>query len=273
MPHRKRETLVKMIGWLVGAYGVVAGTAWAAQRALMYPAPKRGAEPTVANGALLKAPSMEGRTAWGFHVPAPAGAPTVVFFHGNGEELADTAWLAEELVRRDLGVLAAEYPGYGLAAEYPTTEETIGADAFALLDHAIRQGIPPSKQVLMGHSLGAAVAVEMARRGQGARLVLVSPFTSMTDMVKKVAPFLPATLIVKDRWESLAKAESIGIPAMVVHGENDALIPCAMGRALAAALRTTARVVPQAGHNDVFALGGEDLMDDIARFARGEADP
>lgn len=257
-----------MIGWLVGAYGLVVGAAWAGHRAMLYPAPQRGEEPPLPGGRLLSVSSAGGRTAWAYHVPAPAGAPTVVFFHGNGEELADTAWFGAELVRRGLGFLAVEYPGYGLAAEHSPSEEAIGEDAAALLEHAAASGVPASAQVLAGHSLGAAVAVEMARRGHGARLVLVSPFTSIRDMVRRIAPFLPGA-VVRDPWDSLRKAETLGLPAMVVHGEADELIPSAMGIRLARALGTEARLVPRAGHNDVFARGGPELLDEIARFARG----
>ena len=75
--------------------------------------------------------------------------------------------------------------------------------------------------MLFGRSLGSGVAAEMARRGFGGRLVMVSPYTSIVAIAKRVFPLLPARLLVRDRFDTLSKASEIKIPCLIVHSARD----------------------------------------------------
>ena len=257
-------------GWVAGGYAALVAGAYAFQRTLMYPAPLGAEAPALTGGRLFEIPGPE-RSIHALHVPAPADAPTVVHFHGNGESLSDQTALAEALARRGLGVFAVEYPGYGLSRASKSTEATIYEDAEAAIRFLRSElGVPHDKMVLQGQSLGTGVATEMARRGLGARLVLIAPFTSMTDMVRRVAPFLPAGLIVDDRYDSVAKAPEIRVPVLVVHGIADEVIPVAMGRRLAETFPDARlSLVPGGHHNDLFARDGRRILQEITAFARG----
>ncbi len=260
------------MGWIgsaVLAYVLLAGAAYLGQRRLLYPAPKRGETPRMDDATLTRVQAPSGRTVYAFHVPAKREPITIVHFHGNGEELADLVPLAWSFRRAGLGFFAVEYPGYGLAREYSPSEEAIYSDAEAALWH-LHNGLGVSTEhvVLQGQSLGSGVAVEMAKRGHGARLVLLSPFTSVADVAARVAPFLPARLIVRDHFDNYAKAPGLTLPVLVVHGTDDEVIPFELGERLSKAFPTaTLMRVSGAHHNDLFVRDGRAILDRIFEFS------
>ncbi|MGD0527533.1 MAG: alpha/beta hydrolase, partial [Polyangiaceae bacterium] len=163
----------------------------------------------------------------------------------------------------------AEYRGYALAtASGPPSEEGLYRDASAVLDELGRQGIGPSRVVLMGISLGTGVAAEMARRGRGTVLILVSPFTSISEMARRTVPFLPAGWLCPDRYDTLSKAPSIVIPTLVVHGDEDEVVPFAIGRGVSEAIHGAKLHVVHGGHhNDLFAGDAHGLVALVAATA------
>jgi uncharacterized protein len=268
---RKRFVMI-ILAALVGAYALVTLGAYSGQRRLVYPYRGAGQAPVVAGASLEKLAGAGGRTVHALYVKARDGAPTLVHFHGNGEELSDLVDFVGLFSARGFGVLAVEYPGYGLSRPGEPSERAIDEDAeTALRDLRENKGIPREKTVLSGQSLGTGVAVEMARRGYGARVVLYSPYTSIADVANVYLPFLPNRWLVKDRFDSKSKASEVDVPVLVVHGTNDEVIPFALGKELAS-LFPSARFVAISGgrHNDLFVRGGAPLADDIATFCRGE---
>ena len=184
-------------------------------------------------------------------VRAAAGGerPLLVFFHGNGECASWNLPFAAALASRGFDVFLAEYRGYGGAGGRPT-EEGLFADGEAAVAEASRLGYPARRVVLVGRSLGTGVATELALRGRGAALVLVSPFTSAVEMGRGLAGPL-APLLVPDRYDNLAKLPRVACPVAILHGGRDDVVPVAMGRALAAARPGTRYLeVPQATHNE-----------------------
>jgi uncharacterized protein len=250
---------------------VVAGAAFFGQRALLYPAPLSAAPPRAAGAELVRIVVDAQVTTYALYAPAPPGAPMLVHFHGNGEDLAGQRWLIASMRKEGIGVLAVEYPGYGLARRAPLDESSIYAAAEASLRHLAEIGVPPQSIVLQGQSLGSGVAAEMARRGYGQRLVLISPYTSIVEMGALVAPFLPVRWLMRDRFETASKAPALGLPALVIHGTNDEVIPFRMGQRIASLLpRAQLVAVAGAHHNDLFEQDPA-LVTRIAAFARGTA--
>ncbi|HEY6459474.1 MAG TPA: alpha/beta hydrolase, partial [Polyangiaceae bacterium] len=148
-------------------------------------------------------------------------------------------------------------------------EAGLYADADGALDEAARRGVANDRIALWGTSLGAAVAAEMARRGRGAALVLVSPFTSLPDVAARTAWWLPVSWLLPDRYDTLSKAGAIHVPTTVVHGDRDEVVPFFMGEALARAIPGASFVrVPGATHNDVYDVGGPTLMDSLVAACR-----
>lgn len=201
--------------------------------------------------------------------PSRDGARTIVHFHNNRETAESRADLARELHARGLGVLLVEYRGYGASGGAPTepTEEGLYADAECALDMLAARGVGPERVVLWGTSLGTGVAAEMARRGRGSRLVLVTPYTSIPDLVTDRAPVVPARVLLADHFDTLAKASAIRVPTLVIHGDDDEIVPFWMGERLASSIRgARLLVVPGGRHGDLFARDAERLTSAIAAF-------
>jgi alpha-beta hydrolase superfamily lysophospholipase len=255
---------------LILAYVATVALAWGMQRRLIYPAPPGARDPALPGGSLLRIAGPSGSTVFALHVPAPPGSTTVVHLHGNAEQLADLSWLADQLRTRALGFFAVEYPGYGLAGAGAPSEQAIDAAAEAALRHL--QGslrVPNENILLLGQSLGSGPAVEMARRGYGARLVLLSPFTSISDVGARTFPFLPVRLLVRDRFDNAAKAPSIQLPVLIIHGTSDEVIPFDMGVRLSSLFpRAQLRRLEGAHHNDVFDWEQGTALNEIAAFAQ-----
>lgn len=249
-------------------YVVVAITACSAQRYALFPAPPGGRTPQLEGATLHRIPGSDGATVYALHVPAPEGAPTLVHFHGNGEDLADVASLAREVRVAGLGVYAVEYPGYGLARDSEVSEQAIYAAAESALAHLYGViGVLRADIVLQGQSLGSGVAVEMALRGHGRRLVLLSPYTSITEVASRLAPFLPASILIRDRFDSRTKAPRVTQPVLILHGSADDLIPAQMGRTLGGLFPSaTVEILDGAHHNDLFAQEPP-IIGRIVRFA------
>jgi pimeloyl-ACP methyl ester carboxylesterase len=186
--------------------------------------------------------------------------------------MGDVLWMGRELVRRGLGVVLCEYRGYGLSSGPAPSEEGLYRDAEAVLDHLATRGVGPDRVALFGESLGTGVAAEMAARGRGGRLVLVTPYTSMPDMGEHLTarvPILPVRLLMRERLATLEKAPRITVPALVLHGTDDELVPYAMGQRIAAALpRGRFLSLPGGHHNDLFLGSGWRLFDEVATFVR-----
>jgi pimeloyl-ACP methyl ester carboxylesterase len=245
------------------AYLAICLAAFLGQRALLYPAPRAHREPRAPGAALVEVRAPSGARVFALHAaPRAAGDATVVCFHGNGEDLADQAWLLDALRSAGLGYFAVEYPGYGLARDQSISESAIYEAAEAALRHL--QSAGQARVVLLGVSLGSGVALEMARRGHGSRLALVAPYTSIPDVAAHHFGWLPVRLLLRDRFDSAAKALDIRQPTLIVHGTADEVVPHELGARLAKLLPGARLLAVQgAHHNDV--LQG-DVLAALVRF-------
>ncbi len=240
-----------------------------ARRASAFPwlaAPLPAADSRLATDAFVvhDLRARDGSPVHAVELPAPPGARTVVHFHNNRETVESAASFARALRARGLGVVLMEYRGYGASAGLAPSEEGLYEDAEAVLDMLAARGVLPDQIVLSGASLGTGVAAEMARRGRGGRLVLVTPYTSIADLVTAFVPGFPAWALLADRFDTLAKAASIRVPTLVIHGDADEIVPFAMGRRVAGAIAGARLLrVPAGRHGDLFARDGTRLFDAI----------
>lgn len=256
---------------IAGAYAVLVGAIYLGQRRIMYPVPSLVVQPEI-DDAELETIEVPGSTpAYALYFTAPDGAPTVLHFHGNGEQLADLIGLGRAMHQAGLGFFALEYPGYGVDRLGRPSEVANYAAAEAALQHLERQhGVSPRDVILQGQSLGTGIAVELAKRGYGKRLILISPYTSMVDMGKLTVPIFPNEWLVHDRYENLKKAPRVDLPTLVVHGTRDEVIPHSMGERVAKALPNARFVsVPGGHHNDLFVIEGKTLMQTLSGFILG----
>jgi hypothetical protein len=201
--------------------------------------------------------------AW--YAPGPAGAPTLVWSHGNGGNIADRADVLVALAGRGLAVLAYDYRGYGRSEGRPS-EAGVYRDAAAAYDAEVARGVPAARIVAFGESLGGAVSIRLATERPCAAVAVVSTFTSMTDVGR--THYGPLALLAGNRFDSLARIRRLSVPLLVAHGDQDEIVPFTLGERLFAAANQPKRFFRAAGahHNDVFGAPG--LLDAIAGFAR-----
>lgn len=237
----------------------------AISRPLIFPAPKLRFEPQLPGGTFETVKSE--RTAYGYY--APGGKKLVVFFHGNGEVMGSMQDVAGLMQREGFSVLLAEYPGYGYAAEYSVSEQNIYADCTSLVQHVqLKYGHLPSSTILWGFSLGTGVAVELAARKLGERVILMAPFTSAGDAAEYHF-FAAARWLIVDNFDNKAKAAKIDYPVLIVHGERDSVLPFRMGQELAGLFPRAALIaIANADHNDLLSLIDKTDWQDIIRFAK-----
>jgi uncharacterized protein len=197
--------------------------------------------------------AADGTKLHGWYVPHQQPRAVVLFCHGNAGNLSDWAGVLRILHDRiGVSLLAFDYRGYGKSEGTPS-EAGLLADARAARTWlARRAGIPESQVVLMGRSLGGAVAVDLAAKDGARGLVLESTFTSMPEVARVAMPWLPVRALMQTQFNSLAKIGNYRGPLLASHGTGDTLIPYAMGRKLFAEASEPKQfvVIPGGDHND-----------------------
>lgn len=185
------------------------------------------------------------------------GRPVIAFFHGNGGHIGYRGSKVRGFLDQGYGVLLVAWRGYSGNAGSPT-EAGLYADGRAALKFLERQGIRTKEIVLYGESLGAGVAVELASRGAGRVLVLEAPFTSLMDAAAGRFPLFPVRWLIRDRYDSVAKIGRITAPLLILHGEEDFVLPVSLGRALLERANEpkSGVFIPKAGHNNLYDFGG-----------------
>jgi uncharacterized protein len=190
------------------------------------------------------------------------GNGLVLVFHGNADLAAwQIPWATELSRRTGRAVLIAEFRGYAGLSGTPTYAGS-GLDAHAV--YALARdtlGVPPERIALYGHSLGSAIATELAREVHPEALVLVAPFTSARAMAHRIAPgggLLYRVGLSRVRYDAESIVRTLDTPVWVVHGSRDTVIPVEMGRHVFAAARVPGEllVLETAGHSDVAEEGG-----------------
>jgi fermentation-respiration switch protein FrsA (DUF1100 family) len=199
------------------------------------------------------------------HLPNPRATLTVLYAHGNAEDLGQLVPWLEELRRAGFSVLAFDYRGYGLSTGGPTSAAGATDDMAAVYHHAVSTlKIPPSRLVLYGRSVGSGPATDLAARVPAGGLVLESAFVSAFRVLTRVS------LLPFDRFHNLRHIRRVRCPVLVIHGTADEVIPASHGRRLyeAAGQPKQALWIEGAHHNDVALVGGARYWLALAAFGR-----
>ncbi len=218
--------------------------------------------------------SDDGTQLHGWFIERQDAKRAILYCHGNGEDISSNAnFVAQLSTSLDASVFIFDYRGYGHSEGSPSEAGCIADGLAAQRWLAKRSGREPSEIVVMGRSIGGGIATAIAAQ-QGARaLVLVNAFTRLTDVAAQHYAWLPVRLLMKNRYDSVARISKYDGPVFQSHGTADWIVPIELGRKLFAAAPTiNKRFVEYTGHghNDPEPA---DYYRDLAIFLDNEAEP
>ena len=196
----------------------------------------------------------------------------VLHLHGNGHNVGANLGQALRFHQLGLSVLMVEYRGYGQSEGGFPTEASVYQDARVAWNYLSQtRGIAADRILIFGHSLGGAIAIDLAKdQPEAAGLIVQSSFTRMQAMVERAGYFrlFPAQLLLTQRFESIEKVPQLKMPVLYIHGTRDELIPYSMSQDLYAATPEPKHLflVPQAMHNDVAAVGDTAYTEVLNQF-------
>lgn len=290
--------------YLLSAYIMICILALLVQRKLVYPGwgcrmddrdpaaagvrPRkaRNVEIVTEDGVRLGAWHLvpDGKETDDFDAALRDGAPVVLFFHGNGGHRAHRVDFYPAFTRPGCHVVAIDYRGFGDSGGKPDAEG-LALDARATWAWAIAHGVAPDRIVLVGESLGCAVAVRLAQEqsmagAPPAGLILECPFASLQQTARSLFWYLPVRLILRESFPSDERIAHVTCPILIQHGRHDTIVRFEHGRKLfdAAPPRsaggTPKRFVeyPDAGHCDLRDVDPGRYEKELRAFFEGVSD-
>ena len=203
----------------------------------------------------------------GWFIPANGSKRTVLFFHGNGGNISYRMETIRILHSLGLNLLLFDYRGYGKSDGTPGEEGTY-MDATAMWNYLIQEkGIQASDVVLMGRSLGGAIASWLAEKESPRSLILESSFTSLADVGAEVYRFIPVRMLSRLQYSTIERIKNIRCPVLVVHSTGDEIIPFHHGEQLFAAAHPRKEFLRiSGGHNHGFVVSEKIYVEGIRNF-------
>jgi uncharacterized protein len=246
-------------------------------RLIYFPGNQRTLTPPPASLGLpierVRLPTADGITlvSWVIRSELDSTGPWLLICHGNAGNLSEFDRPVHYAGLRQLGLnlLVFDYRGYGESSGRPS-ENGLYRDAEAAYRYLREQrDIPPDRIVVFGHSLGSAVAVDLASRVPSAGLILDGALTSVIDRGQELYPYIPVRWIAGSRFNSIEKISRVRVPKLFLHARGDEVIPLAHGRRLfEAALQPKTFVELEGGHGDAFDVDSANYFGSIAKFLR-----
>jgi fermentation-respiration switch protein FrsA (DUF1100 family) len=226
------RTALTLVAIAAALYAAVVLLFYLKQGALQYPASTECT--TAAQAGLLGfedvvLPTTDGERIVGWYKAPQPGRAILLYFHGNAGTLRDRAGRARLLTEEGRGLLIVSYRGYSGSTGTPT-ETGLRTDARTAYDW-LAQRFPAERIVLYGESLGTGVAVALATERRVAGVILDAPFTSAADVAGHHYRFLPVWLL-RDQYRSLDRIRDTRAPLLVLHGDQDGVVPFSLGERL-----------------------------------------
>jgi fermentation-respiration switch protein FrsA (DUF1100 family) len=211
---------------------------------------------------IIKIETGDGVKISALYLPEPNSEFTILYSHGNAEDIGDIRPVLEAFRNKGFSVFTYDYRGYGTSEGRPS-EKTTYEDAEAAYEYLVgKLGCPPDRIIAMGRSLGGAAAMHLACRKKLAGLILESAFVTAFRTVTGV-PLLPF-----DKFRNIDKIKQVHCPILVIHGRSDSIVPFRHGEKLFEAANEPKLKfwVDGAGHNDLFWVAGARYWDAIGEF-------
>ena len=240
-------------------YLILATAVFMLQRKMLYLPPNLYLTPT-AVGVPQMMEIKEGAGGW-YAPPADPNGKVVMVFHGNGSAIYSNHDIFRDLMENGYGVFSVSYPGYPGSDGQPSQEGMVMA-AKTQYEWVLAQGIKPDKIIFYGTSLGSGVAAQLTARHQPSLLVMDAPFNSILDMGRKQVPWLPVSLLMKDKFLSDKALAGLKVPLIWIHGTADRIVPIAQGQKLYDGYEgpKSAHVIEGGQHTNLWFLGGRDIV-------------
>ncbi len=198
------------------------------------------------------------------YLPQEAATYTILYIHGNAEDLGDIRSVLERLQDQGFNVFAYDYHGYGTSEGKPS-EKNAYEDIDAAYDYlTVQLKIPPEHILVYGRSVGGGSGVDLAVRKPLGGLILEGSFTTAFRVV------IPIRILPFDKFTNIDKIKKVNCPVLVMHGVRDEIVPFQHGEALFAAAPSPklSLWVDEAGHNDFVRIAGERLDKVLREFVQ-----
>jgi alpha-beta hydrolase superfamily lysophospholipase len=201
--------------------------------------------------------------------------PWILFFHGNGEVVSDYDEISPFYYQKKINLVVADYRGYGASTGTPTLTDLV-KDAHVVFKHVreelSRQNLRKDLWV-MGRSLGSIAALELASQHQQKMkgLIIESGFPSVVRIMFHLGMSAPVMGREKIDRECLERIKKIFLPTLIIHGDQDSLVPLENAKAIYEHLGTREKkllVIPSATHNDIMLVGFKDYFNAIQQFVQ-----
>ena len=196
-----------------------------------------------------------------YYRPAKPGMATLLWSHGNAEDLSSTSFL-DLFHQAGFGIYAYDYPGYGLSDGSPSDRSCYAAIERVYEDLTLTHKIASKDLILVGKSVGSGPTTYLATQKPAAGMILINPLSSIYRVAFRF-PIFP-----RDRFPNIDRIKGITTPLMVIHGEEDGVIPQSHGKALIAA-HTGKHIfhdLKGRGHNDIYGDSPEEIQAFIQLF-------
>lgn len=202
--------------------------------------------------------------------PDAAICPAILFFYGNGDCLKTSLPIIDAFRRMGTNVVCPEYVGYPMSGGKPSEAGLYATANAAWAYLQTRPDIDRHQIVIVGRSLGCAAAIDLASREPAEGLATFSAFTTMDEMARKVLPIFPTGLFLKAHFNNEKKIAEVRCPIFMAHGTKDDFVPYSMMGRLAADAKAPVTIYPIVGadHNNIFTIGGDELIEKLAEFVR-----
>lgn len=211
---------------------------------------------------IIKIKKASGAVISAIYLPNKKAKYTMLISHGNADDLGRSINFLQAMHDHGYAVFAYDYEGYGTSKGWPSENKSY-ADVDAAYKYLTADlKVKPENIIAYGHSLGAALALDLAIREKVAGVIMMSPFITAFRSMTQI-PLVPF-----DKYDNLAKIKKLNVPLLVIHGKNDLIIPFWQGKKLYETATVSKMFLPvdNAGHNDIVVVAKEKFWETINKF-------